>query len=158
MRKTKVKDYYLIDSFNPLNDMKKLFLLLSLILVLASCNDRLTEKVVSTYDNGQTATLHFVNRKSECMREVQYYEDGSVKMEGGMKDDKRSGEWKSYFPDGKVQSTGFFENGLRTGKAEVYHESGNLYMVGQYKEGRKIGEWIFYDEQGYETGRTNYGE
>ena len=123
---------------------------------MASCNDRLTEKVVNVYDDGQPAKLQYVNSKDECVREVELYEDGAVKMEGEMKDGKRSGEWKSYFPDGKVQSTGFFENGLRTGKAKVYHENGNLYMDGFYKEGRKTGEWIFYDEQGYETSRVNY--
>ena len=107
--------------------MKKLFLLSFLFIALISCKDQLKEEVVQTYDNGQPASLHYVNKKNECVREVQYYENGIVKMEGGMKNDKRSGEWKSYFPDGKVQSTGFFEDGIRTGEASVYHENGNIY-------------------------------
>ena len=136
--------------------MKKLFLLSFLFIALISCKDQLKEEVVQTYDNGQPASLHYVNKKNECVREVQYYENGIVKMEGGMKHAKRSGEWKSYFPDGKVQSTGFFEDGIRTGEASVYHENGNIYMRGQYKKGRKNGEWIFYDEQGYETSRQTF--
>lgn len=136
--------------------MKRLFILVSLILAMASCEGKLTEKVVDVYDNGQPIQLQMVNRKGDCVREVEYYEDGIVKMEGGMKNGKRSGEWKAYFPDGKVQSSGYFENGLRTGRAKVYHENGNLYMDGYYKEGQKTGEWIFYDEQGYETSRRTY--
>ena len=136
--------------------MKRLLLLTSLLLSLVSCKDHITEKVVQTYDNGQASCVHYIDGKNECVREVQYYESGAVMMEGGMKDDKRSGEWKSYFPDGKVQSTGFFENGIRTGVAKVYHENGNLYMDGFYKEGHKSGEWVYYDEQGYETDRIRY--
>ena len=136
--------------------MKRLFILASLILAMASCTEKLTEKAVDVYENGQPSKVQYVNRKDECVREVEYYESGLVKMEGAMKDGKRTGEWKSYFPDGKVQSTGFFENGLRTGKAQVYHENGNLYMDGYYMEGHKTGEWIFYDEQGYETSRTTF--
>lgn len=136
--------------------MKKLFLFAFLFIALTSCGDQLKEEVVQSYDNGQSACLHYVNKKNECVREVQFYENGAVKMEGGMKNDKRFGEWKSYFPDGKVQSTGYFENGIRTGEAMVYHENGNLFMKGQYKDGKKTGEWFFYDEQGYETDRKNY--
>jgi antitoxin component YwqK of YwqJK toxin-antitoxin module len=138
--------------------MKRLFLFALLILALTSCKEQLKEEVVNAFDNGQPSLLHYVNKNNECVREVQYYESGAVKMEGGMKDDQRSGEWKSYFPDGKVQSTGFFENGLRTGEARIYHENGNLYMEGRYRNGKKVGEWITYDEQGYEVGRTNNGE
>ena len=138
--------------------MKKLFLLISLVFALLSCNDRLTERVVHSYDNGQASCVHYINSKNECVREVQYYEDGTMRMEGEMKDGKRSGEWKSYFPDGKVQSTGFFEDGLRTGTAKVYHENGNVFMDGFYKEGQKTGEWVYYDEQGYETQRIDFGE
>ena len=138
--------------------MKKLFLFASLLIALVSCNDQLKEEVVQSYENGQAYCVHYLNKENECVREVWFHENGAVKMEGGMKNNMRFGEWKSYFPDGKVQSSGYFENGIRTGEARIYHENGNLYMAGQYKEGRKIGEWIFYDEQGYETGRTNYGE
>ena len=134
------------------------FLPVILALAFASCdNNKLTEKVVAEFDNGQPSKVQYFDKGNHAVREVDYYEDGTLMMEGGMKDDKRSGEWKAYFPDGKVQSTGFFEDGLRTGKAEVFHESGNLYMEGNYDRGRKVGVWIFYDEQGYETGRTNYG-
>ena len=134
------------------------FLPLMSVLVLAACGNGLEEKVVSSYDNGKPAKVRVYNRENQCVREVDYYDNGTVMMEGEMKDGVRNGEWISYFLDGKVQSTGFFENDVRTGKSLVYYENGNLWMDGSYKNGKKSGLWIYYDEQGYETFRYDYGE
>lgn len=134
------------------------FLPLMSMLVLAACGNGLEEKVVSSYDNGKPAKVRVYNRENQCVREVDYYDNGTVMMEGEMKDGVRNGEWISYFLDGKVQSTGFFENDVRTGKSLVYYENGNLWMDGSYKNGKKSGLWIYYDEQGYETFRYDYGE
>lgn len=133
------------------------FFYLVLVLLLASCGNRLQEKVIHSYDNGQPALVH-VYQKDKCIKEIEYYEDGTVKMEGAMEDGHREGEWKCYFEDGKTQSTGFFHNGLRTGKAMVYHENGNLYMEGYYTEGHHSGKWNYYDEQGYLLRTDDYGE
>ena len=134
------------------------FLPLMSVLVWAACGNGLEEKVVSSYDNGQPAKVRIYNRENQCVREVDYYDNGMVMMEGEMKDGVRNGEWVSYFLDGKVQSSGFFENDVRTGKSLVYYENGNLWMDGSYKNGKKSGLWIYYDEQGYETFRYDYGE
>lgn len=141
--------------------MKKVVvsLLLALpIFFLMACENKTTEKVVSSYENGQPSKVQLLNSKGMAVREIEYYEDGMVKMEGGMKNGKREGEWKAYFPDGKVQSEGIFKDGLRTGKATVYHENGQLYMEGNYKEGHHCGKWTYYDEQGYALRTDDYGE
>lgn len=133
------------------------FLPVILAMAFASCdNNKLTEKTVASFGNGQPSTVHYLDKNNNVVREAVFYENGALQMEGGMKDGNRSGEWKSYFPDGKVQSTGFFENGVRIGEAKVYHENGNIYIVGQYKDGKKVGEWIYYDEQGYESSRKTF--
>lgn len=136
----------------------KAFYYLVLVLLLASCGDGLTEKVVGTYDNGQPELVRYFNKDNRCVREVYYHENGIKAMEGEMRDNLREGAWTGYFPDGKVQSTGFFEKGVRTGKAMVYHENGNLYMEGAYKDNKQCGLWVYYDEQGYETQRIDFGE
>ena len=135
-----------------------LFLFLSLALFLTACGDGLTEKVVATHENGQPAKVRFYNKDNQCVREVHYYDDGSLYMEGEIKDDVRNGEWTSYFQDGKVQSKGFFENDKRTGHSLVYYENGNLWMDGSYRDGMRIGPWIYYDEQGYVTDTVYYKE
>ena len=141
--------------------MKKIIMgLLPVILamLLWSCGNRTKEKVEHYYDNGQPSLVHTIDHKGAVVYETEYYEDGKVKMEGGMKNGKREGDWKAYFPDGKVQSIGTFENGLRTGKAVVYYSNGQLYMEGMYKEGRHCGKWTYYDEQGYALRTDDYGE
>ena len=126
--------------------------------MLVSCGNRLKEKVINTYDNGQASLVRYYDHDDQCVREVEYYEDGVLKMEGEMQDGHREGEWKAYFPDGRPQSIGFFKDGLRTGKATIYYSNGNLWMEGFYKEGKKVGEWTYYDEQGYKLRTDDYGE
>ena len=140
---------------------KYLFRFLPVVLALAfvSCNNnKLTEKVVTKFDNGQPSKVHYCDKDNVVVREAYFYEDGTLMMEGEMKDGAREGEWISYFPDGKVQSIGFYKDGVRTGKSKVYHENGNLWMDGYYKDNHQCGEWIYYDEQGYEIARPYYGD
>ena len=138
--------------------MNRLFLLLSVILALASCNPKLTEKVDSSYPNGQPQLVRYYDKNDNCVKETEYYESGQLKMEGEMKDDHREGEWKAYFPDGRLQSSGFFKDGLRTGAAKVWQENGNLLQEGSYKDGKHVGKWRFYDEQGLLFKEVDYGE
>ena len=150
--------YVLID--NNLLKMNKihLFLSLSIVLFLAACGDGLTEKVVESYDNGQPTVVRYYNNDNQCIREVHYYDNGALYMEGEMAGDVRNGKWTSYFPDGKVQSSGYFKDDRRTGQSLVYYENGNLWMDGCYRDGSRIGPWYYYDEQGYPTDTINYGE
>lgn len=127
-------------------------------LAFASCTAKLTEEVVETFPDGKVQRTQFLNRKGSCVKEVEFYETGQVKMEGGMKDNKREGEWKAYFPDGRVQSIGTFVNGLRTGQATVWQENGNLLQEGSYKDGRHVGKWKYYDEMGNLLKEVDYGE
>ena len=138
--------------------MKKIFLVLSTMLFLASCSGQLTEKVMVTYPNGKPHVVRVFNKSGDCVKEIEYYDSGQVKMEGGMKDGKMEGKWVAYFPDGRMQSIGTFIEGKRTGEAAAWQENGNLYYEGFYKEGKHVGKWKFYDEQGNLLKEVDYGE
>ena len=140
------------------SNMKKVLLFFAVMFAMVSCTAQLTEKVVETYPDGNTLKTQYFDKQGVCVKEVEYYESGQVKMEGGMKGDKREGEWKAYFPDGRVQSIGTFVDGLRTGVATVWQENGNLLQEGFYKEGKHCGKWKFYDEQGDLIKEVDYGE
>ena len=140
------------------SNMKKVLLFFAVMFAMVSCTAQLTEKVVETYPDGKTLKTQYFDKQGVCVKEVEYYESGQVKMEGGMKGEKREGEWKAYFPDGRVQSIGTFVNGLRTGVATVWQENGNLLQEGFYKEGKHCGKWKFYDEQGDLIKEVDYGE
>ena len=85
-----------------------LLILVLFAAMLTSCGDGLTEKVMSTFDNGRPSKSYFYDRDGRWVREVDYHENGMVMMEGPVENDLRNGEWTSYFPDGKVQSSGEF--------------------------------------------------
>ena len=138
--------------------MKKIILVLSLILTLASCDAQLTEKVEVTYPSGQPELVLLFDKSGECVRSVEYYESGVVKMEGEIKDGKRNGEWTAYFPDGRVQSHGYFKDDKRAGASIVYWNNGNLRSEGFYTEGKHSGKWKWYDEQGIFLREDDYGE
>ena len=138
--------------------MKKIFLILSSMLLLASCSAQLTEKVMAKYPNGHPQAVQYFDKHDQCVKEIEYYDSGQVKMEGGMKDGKMEGEWTAYFIDGRVQSHGFFEGGERTGAAQVLHSNGNKCEEGFYKKGKHCGKWKFYDEQGNLLKEVDFGE
>ena len=138
--------------------MKKLILVLSAIMLLASCSAQLNEKVEVMFPDGKPQIVHYYDKSGQCVKEKEYYETGQLKMEGALKDGLREGEWKAYFPDGRLQSIGTFKNDMRTGAATVWQENGNLLYEGFYKEGKQTGLWKWYDEQGDLLKEVDHGE
>ena len=138
--------------------MKHLFLTLILAMTMVSCAQKLTEKIEVKYPNGNPEIVLMLNKSGECVKKIEYYDSGQVKMEGPMKNGKREGEWTAYFRDGRVQSHGYFKNGERTGAATVYYSNGNLLSEGFYKEGKHSGHWKWYDEQGNLIREEDYPE
>lgn len=136
--------------------MKRLLTFVLIVLSFSACHS-LTEKVEMRYSNGQPQMVRFYDKSDACVKEVEYYDSGQVKMEGGLENGKREGLWKAYFPDGRPQSIGYFKDGLRTGQATVYQENGNLLQEGFYQEGKHCGKWKFYDEQGNLLKEVDYG-
>ena len=135
-----------------------MFLFLMMVAVLTACAPKLTEKIEVKYPNGQPEVVLILNKSGECIKKIEYYDTGQVKMEGGMKDGKREGEWKAYFPDGRLQSHSFFKDGLSSGPVTVYYSNGNLRHEGFYKNDKHCGEWKWYDEQGNLLRVEDYGE
>lgn len=137
--------------------MRKLFLFFIVMSALCACQPKLIEKVEANYPNGQPQKVKILNKTGDCVKEIEYYESGQVKMEGPMKDGLREGEWKSFFEDGRTQSMGYFTAGKRTGVAKVYWYNGNLREEGFYQEGKHCGKWRYYDEMGNFLREDDYG-
>lgn len=137
--------------------MKNLYKIIPILLLLSGCGEKLTEKVIKTYENGQPFVVYYYDKNDQLVSGKEFYESGMLRMEGEFAGEERHGNWTAYFPDGKVQSTGVYVNGVRVGPSKVYYENGHLWMDGYYVDDHKCGEWVFYDEQGYETQRINFG-
>lgn len=136
-----------------------MFLLVAM--VFTACGNKMEERVEKTFDSGKPQYVRYYQKEKgeeSCVKEIEYYESGQVKMEGALKDGHREGRWIAYFENGKVQSEGFFKDGLRSDAAKVFYENGNKYMEGFYKEGKHCGQWKYYDESGNLLREVDYGE
>lgn len=72
-----------------------------------------------------------------------FYPDGTLEMEGHLKDNKRDGKWMIYYPLGQTAQELMYSNGQQTGRQKKYHENGKLkedfvcdsnHIIGPYME------------------------
>ena len=160
--------------------MKNILILVISLFVLASCgsdNSKDTgdnsvkqtktqkiaapdgEHVISTYTNEKpkiVRTYEVEGEKRTAVYEKEYYEDGNLLKEGGLKNGKRNGEWKSYRRDGILWSNGNYIEGIRDGITITYHPNGKIYYEGHYSKGSKSGVWKFYDRDGKMVKEENF--
>ena len=76
------------------------------------------------------------------------YDNGQVKMDGWMMNDKRVGLWIAYYENGVRWSENEFRDGFKEGKSVTYYPNGIMRYRGHYIEDIKAGTWQFYDENG----------
>lgn len=130
--------------------MYKLIVLLFIITTLISCKLKLEEEVVKTYPDGQKALVNFYEKGDSTKavkRQVKYYQNGKVEVEGDFENGKRSGKWTYYYDTGIKWSEGTFENDLSNGKFTVWYKDGKINYKSEYFDGKPDGKWIFYDEK-----------
>jgi hypothetical protein len=78
----------------------------------------------------------------------EYYPNGSMKVEGQVKDSVLHGEYKVYYPSGKLKFTGVYQNGLIEGESQTYYESGKLKEKKHWHHGKLNGLLHLYYEDG----------
>ncbi len=109
------------------------------------------EQVIEEYANGSprlVRTIEEVNGELVAVYEKEYWDDGNILKEGGIKNGNRDGAWKSFHRDGTLWSEGDFKDGIREGVTIAYHPNGNKKYHGFFTNGTKSGIWKFYDENG----------
>ncbi|MDD4141736.1 MAG: hypothetical protein PHR20_02935 [Bacteroidales bacterium] len=127
------------------------------LMLFAGCQNKETTKTINAYPDGNPMLVH-VYKGNDTLNyvEIQYYSDGTKRLEGRLEKGSREDEWKSWYPDGTLWSEGKFKNGMADGYRRVFHENGTLYMEGEYAAGNRVGEWTFYDTLGNFVKRNNY--
>ena len=134
--------------------MKRLFVLLSIVLVFAACQNKVkqVQKVIHCYaetDIPWVTYIYEVNgTDSTWVEEKWYHENGALQLEGKVVDNQREGEFRGYYPTGELMSVGEFKNGKREGKGKIYFESGKINIINEYCDGVPCGMWEFFDEEG----------
>jgi len=126
-------------------------LIFSFLLLLTSCKENLTSVIDNWHEDGSPQKILYYkiqkNGDSILVKSVEYHPNHSIFIEGGYKNGKREGEWKSWYDNGNLWSVGTFKQGVQVGTTMTYYENGNLRYSGTYdKEGKRIGKWKFFDE------------
>ncbi len=130
--------------------MKPLFLITLICTFLFSCQQE-TEVVEETYPNNnphKVAIYKGAGNTKEKLQETEYYQDGKVKMKGGLKNNKRHGKWEYYYPSGNMWSICYYNEGAKQGETVVYYENGIKRYEGEYANDTKSGTWRFFSERG----------
>mgnify|MGYP001217535322 CR=1 FL=1 len=137
--------------------MKRNLLVLILALFAFGCS---RHKVVEAkYDNGNPRIERYYHKKSGELildREVVYYANKQVKMDGEFQDDLRHGMWKAWYQNGTLWSEGEYKEGKRNGTGIFYHQNGKKYIEGLYLNDVRVGAWKFYDTTGALTKEIDF--
>jgi len=124
------------------------FIILSLFII--ACNK--PKKVIEeTYpDNSPKVEKYYIEKESskELVKEIRYYPNNKIQMEGKYKNNKRNGDWIYYFENGTIWCEGSFLDGVDHGQRIVYYENGQKRYEGSYIKGKQTGIWKFWDEDG----------
>ena len=99
---------------------------------------------VSFFENGKKKSEQFYQNSTSWY--VEYFETGSIKMEGKMIAGVSDSLWTYYYENGSVKSQGLEKNGLKQGKWKNYFESGCLLGEGNFIDGEPNGNWKYYHE------------
>jgi len=80
-------------------------------------------------------------------KQVEYYENGTKKVEYFGEKDKPNGVVKLYFPTGELNAELNFINGIQDGLSKVYFKSGSIEKEMHFKNGQQIDTMkIFYEK------------
>jgi antitoxin component YwqK of YwqJK toxin-antitoxin module len=116
-------------------------LIISGLLVLASCSQIFSQKVVTTYYNPywflstkeyseyyRVARIDTLNYKFNGIVK-DYYKNGKLQMIGTYKANVKQGEFLFYYPSGNLKTRGFYKDNLRWGIWTNYYENGKIKEV-----------------------------
>ncbi len=75
-----------------------------------------------------------------------YYDNGSIKSEGWIHNNKKIAYWTFYYPNGRIEKEGHFQQDKPIKYWYFYIENGNKRSEGHYINGKKNNWWLFYDD------------
>jgi len=151
--------------------MKKIASVLLIFTLLFSCtqnsnNDKginytdyinaqaLEKTVVEKYPSGKEKAIIFTLRdiaNSGIVKEIHFFENGNIQVEGTLKNNKRHGIWTFYHKNGQIWSTGEFNMGKSTGEFDIFDDKGEIKFKYYYQEGERIKQEIFQKGELYKT-------
>ena len=104
------------------------------------------------YQDGTLKALGRIKNRLRVSSWIFYYPNGQKKGEGSYQKGKKQGEWKLFSQKGKVSSEGNFLQDKREGEWSHYYLNQTLKAKGPYHQGLKHGAWLSY----YTNGKIFY--
>jgi len=118
-------------------------------------NSKQLEKVViSKYPSGQEKAVVFIDKadaEKQVVKEMHFFENGNLQVEGTLKNAKRHGIWTFYHDNGNIWSTGRFENGKSVGVFHIYDKEGQIKYKYHYRNDSIVKEEYFVKGKLYKT-------
>lgn len=122
-----------------------IFLTLSILsLIVISCSrskkNNHAKIIWEKYDNGNYKTVHQFFTDTADMSEDYYYqefyENGTLKMQGLECQRVRKGEWKFFTNDGDLKAKLHYENGIINGTIELFAQDGTVEASDEAENGQ----------------------
>jgi len=129
--------------------MKRILFITLITLIAFGCSR--TKVVEAVYENGNAKIERYYHKKAGIQildREVVYYANRHVKMDGDYKNELREGIWKAWYENGNLWSVGEYKEGKRNGEGIYYYDNGKKNIEGMYSNDIRVGKWRFYDTTG----------
>lgn len=130
--------------------MKKIISIFIVSLLLFACSTSYKEIIEETYPDGTPKIVKYYtdNTSEELIKEVQYYQNRNLKLEGKYENGQRDGKWTYWYENGNKWSEGNYNDGIDDGMKTVWYGNGQKYYEGNYSNGKRVGKWRFWDEAG----------
>jgi antitoxin component YwqK of YwqJK toxin-antitoxin module len=160
MKLSKVSDYYLKDN-QQIAPMRKIILFLFASILLYSCGTKIEEIVEERFPDGKPKLVRFYevsDEGRELLKEIAYYRNGYVRVEGELKNGVKHGKWVYWYENGHKWSEGNFVEGRRDGVHRTYHDNGSRYTEGRWELGVRRGIWQYWTPEGALEKEINYDE
>lgn len=106
-----------------------------------------TGKVMEYYDDGALKSEYYMVDNKKHGTHTTYYMNGEKISECSYINDKKTGRCQLLGGDGSIQERMFYVDGKLHGKYEKFGSNG-MDLVGHYKHGMKHGKFVSYDEFG----------
>ena len=88
--------------------------------------------------------------------ETTYYDNGQVKTEGNLENEKREGKWMSWYENGMPWSETWFKEDKKHGPTTVWYNHGVKFYSGQFENNKEAGKWTYWDENGEVLKEVDY--
>ena len=121
---------------------KNITQLLSIILILSSCNSKDEIKVYYD-DTNELKEIHTIENGEQNGEQKYFYKAGNVNIIVNSANGEFNGRYISFHENGNIKSKGEYNKGELDGYWEYFFEDGRKKMAGNYSQGEMLGEWEY---------------